>query len=154
MELDVALVAWHPDLCEARHLPRRADEARVAAPTVPTPRDHDSRVRLREVGDEVTAVEDLRPNRDPHLDRLPVGAVLARTAAVAAFPRVDRVTALQIREIAEGRIGHEHHVAAPSAVAAIGPALGDELLAAERQTAVAAATGLDVKLRPVAERGY
>jgi hypothetical protein len=111
-------------------------------------------MRLREIGDEVAAGEDLRPNRDAHLNRLAVGAVLTRAATVAAFARLDRAPPLQVREIAERWIGSEDHVAASSTVTAVGPALGDVLFAAERQTAVAAAAGLDVKLRAVAERGY
>jgi hypothetical protein len=79
--------------------------------------------------------------------------VLPRAAAVAALRRLDPAPALQRREISQRWIGHQHDVTSRAAVAAVGPALGDELLATERQPAVAAATGLDVDLRAVRERG-
>jgi hypothetical protein len=154
MQLEIPLVTRHSHLGKPRYLPRRADEARVAAPAVPATRNHDACVRLREVGEEIAAVEHLRADGNAYLDRLAVGAVLARTAAVAALVRLDRVPPLQVREIAERRVGDEDDVSASPAVTAVGPALGDELLAAKRQPAVAAAAGLDVKLRAVAERGY
>jgi hypothetical protein len=153
MKFDVALVARHPHLGKPRHLPRRADEARVAAPAGPTARNHYACMRLREVGDELAFVEHLRADRNTHVDRFAVSAVLALTTAVAALARLDRVPPLQIRKIADRRIGEEHDVAASASVAAVGPALRDELLAAKRQPAVATAAGLDVKLRAVGKRG-
>ena len=84
MQLDVALVARQPDLGEARHLPGRADEARVAAPAVAAVREHDARAGVREIGDQVALVrEHLCPDRDAQLGVGAVGAVLARAAAVA-----------------------------------------------------------------------
>ena len=153
VQLEVPFVARHSHLGKPRHLPRRTDEARVAAPAVSAARNHDTRMRLREVGDEIAAVEHLRADGNAHVDRLAVGAVLARAAAVAAFARLDRMPPLQVREIAERWIGDEDDVTAFSTVAAVGPALGDELLAAKRQPAVATAAGLDVKLRAVGKRG-
>jgi hypothetical protein len=111
-------------------------------------------MRLREVGDEIAAVEHLRADGNAHVDGLAVTAVLARAAAVAALARLDRMSALQVCEIAERWLGDEDDVSASSAVAAVRPAFGDELLAAKRQPAVATAAGLDVKIRAVAERGY
>jgi hypothetical protein len=153
VELDVTLVTRHPDLGKPRHLPRRADEARITAPAAPTTRNHDTRVGLREVCDQIAAVEHLRADGNAHLDGLAVGAVPPRPAAVAALARLDRAAPLQIREIAERRVRDEDDVATVAGVTAVGPALGDEFLATERQAAVAAAAGLDVKLRAVAERG-
>jgi hypothetical protein len=49
------------------------------------------------------------------------------------------------RQIAQIVIGDEHDVAARTAVAAVRPSLGNVLLPAERETAVAAAAGLHVK---------
>jgi hypothetical protein len=60
---------------------------------------------------------------------------------------------LQRGEIPQRRVRDEDDVAAVAAVAAVGAALRDVLLAAERQAAVAAATGLQVKLCAVGERG-
>jgi hypothetical protein len=110
-------------------------------------------VRLREVGDQIAAFEHLRADGNAHIDRLTVGAMFTGAAAVAALAGLDRTPPLQIREIAERRVGDEDDIAAVAGVTAVGPALGDELLATERQPAVAAAAGLDVKLRAVAERG-
>jgi hypothetical protein len=110
-------------------------------------------MRLGEVGDEIAAVEHLRTDGNAHVDRFAVSAVLALTTAVSALARLDRMPALQIGKIADRRIGKEHDVAASAAVPAVRPALGHELLAAKRQPAVAAATGLDVKLRAVGKRG-
>ena len=78
-----------PDLGEPRHLPGRADEARVAAAAAAAAREHDAGLGMREVGDQVVAVEHLRPDRHAHLDVLAVGAVLAGAAAVAALRRRD-----------------------------------------------------------------
>jgi hypothetical protein len=111
-------------------------------------------MRLREVGDELADVEDLRADRHPHLDRLTIGSVLALPTTVAALARVDRMPPLQVCKIADRRIGEEDDIAASPAVTAVGPSLGDELLAAKRQPAVATAAGLDVKLRAVGKRGY
>jgi hypothetical protein len=108
---------------------------------------------VREVGDEVTLIEHLRADGNAHLDRLAVRAVLARTAAVAALARLDHLPALQIREVAQRGVGDEDNVASPATVTAVRPALRDELLAAKRQTSVAAAAGLDVKLGAVGKRG-
>jgi hypothetical protein len=58
------------------------------------------------------------------------------------------------REIAQRGIGDHDDVAAASTVPAVGPALGDVLLAPEAQAAVTAAAGLDVDLRPVVERHF
>ena len=57
VQLDVALLARQADLREPRHLPRRRDEARVAAPAAAAAREHDPRAGMREVGDQVVAVE-------------------------------------------------------------------------------------------------
>jgi hypothetical protein len=107
---------------------------------------------MREIGDEVVAGEDLRADRHAHLDRLAVGTVPPRAAAAAALRRLDPAPPLQRRQVSQRGVGHEHDLAALAAVTAVGPALGDELLAAERQPAVAAAAGLDVDLRAVRER--
>jgi hypothetical protein len=153
VELDVTLVARHSHLGKPRHLPRRADEARVTAPAAPAAGNHDACVGLREVGDQIIAVEYLCADGNAHLDGLAVGSMLTRAAAVAALARLDRAAPLQIREIAERRVGDEDDIAAVTGVAAVGPALRNEFLAAERKAAVTAAAGLDVKLRAVAERG-
>ena len=152
MQLDVALLSGRPDLGEARHLARRRDEARVAAPAVAALRENDTRARVCEVGDQVALVgEHLCADRDAQLGVVAVGAVLARAATVATALRLDPLAPLQRREVAQRGIGEQHDVAAVAAVAAVRAALGDELLPAERQTAVAALPGLNVQLRAVTE---
>jgi hypothetical protein len=153
VKLDVALVARHSHFGKPRHLSRRADEARIAASSAPAARNHDARVRLREVGDQIAAVEHLCADWNAHLDGLAVGSVLPCAGAVATLARLDRAAPLQIREIAERRVRDEDDIAAVAGVTAVRAALRNEFLATERQAAVAAAAGLDVKLRAVAERG-
>src|SRR5207253_10437264 len=72
-------------------------------------------------------------------------------APILAAARLDPAPPLQRGKVTQARIGLEHDVAAVAAVAPVGPALRHELLAAEREAAVAALTGLDVDLRAVAE---
>jgi hypothetical protein len=98
---------------------------------VPATRKHDARVRLREIGNELTVVEHLRAHGNAYLDRFAVGAVLACAAAVAALARLDRAPTLQVCEIAKRWFCDEDDVAASPTVAAVGPALGDELLTAK-----------------------
>src|SRR5581483_12385454 len=98
--------------------------------------EHHARARVREVGDEVASVEDLRPDGDGHLDRLAVGAVAAAAAAVPAPARGDPAAAPERGEVAERGVGDQRDVAAPPAVAAVGAALRDVLLAPEREPAV------------------
>ena len=146
MQLHVSLVAGRPHLGEARHLPRRRDEARVAAAAVAAVCEHDASAGVGEVGDQVAFVgEHLRADRDAQLRVGAVGAVLARAASVAAALGLDPLAPLQRREVAQRRIREQHDVAAVPAVAAVRAALGDELLAPEGKAAVAALPGLNVK---------
>ena len=55
VELDLALLARQPDLGEARHLANRAGEAGVATAAGTATRDDDTRLRVREVRDELVA---------------------------------------------------------------------------------------------------
>jgi len=72
-----------------------------------------------------------------------VRPVPSAPATVAAARRgIDRTTA-ERREVAERRVGDERHIPATAAVASVGTALRDVLLAPERQRAVAAPAGAD-----------
>ena len=73
--------------------------------------------------------------------------VLARAVATASGPEV--AAAPERRQVATRRVADQDDVAPAAAVAAVGPAAGHVRLAAERDDAVAAATTLDVDLRPV-----
>ncbi len=81
VELEIAFLARHPDLGEARDLPRRAHEPGVAAPAAPAAREHDGGAGAHEVRDEVVPVENLRPDRHVHDLVLAVRAVLAGASA-------------------------------------------------------------------------
>src|SRR5258706_13793189 len=107
---------------------------------------------MREVGDQVALVrEHLRADRYVQLDIVAVRAVLARPQPVATARRLDPAAPLQRRQVAERGVGDEHDVATVAAVATVGAALRDELLAAEAHAAVAALAGLDGNRCAVAE---
>ena len=108
MELDVALLAGQPDLGEARHLPCRRDEARVAAAAAG--RRARARRARRTCARSATispSSEHLRPDRHVQLDVVAVGAVLAGAAPVAAASRLDQAAPLQRRQVAQRRVGNE-----------------------------------------------
>ncbi len=154
VQLDVELVAGEADLGEAGHLARRAHETRVAAATGTATRENDARAGMREIGDQLVAVANLRPDGNPKLDVGPVGAVLTGATTVAALERNDHPPALVHGKIPEGWVGEEDDVAAIAAIAAVWPALGHVLLAAKRQATVASSAGLDMNFRAVAEHGH
>jgi hypothetical protein len=72
---------------------------------------------------------------------------------MASAARLEMRSATERLEVAQRFVGDHDHVAAPTAVAAIGPALWHVRLAAKAQTAVAAAAGLDVYARSILHRG-
>ena len=152
VQLDVELVTRRPDLGETRHLPCRGDEPRVAAAAVAAARQHDASAGMREVGNQLPVLrQHLRADRNRELGVLAAGAVPAGAAAVPAPPRPDLVTVDVRREIAQRRARDEDDVTAVAAVAAVGAALGDVLLATEAETTVAALARGNVNLRAVAE---
>jgi hypothetical protein len=108
---------------------------------------------MRKIGNEILVFEHLRPDRNARLDRLAVGAVLACAATVAALLGGDPLAPLERRQIAQRLVCDEDDVTALAAVAAVGPTLRDELLAAKRQAAVATAAAFDVNRGSVGERG-
>ena len=76
-ELELELVAGQARLGEARRLPSRRREARVAAAALAPARDDDAAVRRGQVGDEaLVGVDELRADGHAELDVLTVGAVL------------------------------------------------------------------------------
>ena len=94
--------------------------------------------RVHEI--EARAVEalDLRAGRHAQLERLAVGAMALRALPMAAAVRAEVHAPPEGLQIAQGVVAAQHDVAAAPAVAAVGPALGDVRLAAERHGAVAA----------------
>ena len=111
-----------------------------------------ARAGVREVGDEpLLRVQDLRADRDL---KHGVVAALARgeaAAAAAAAAGAHLLIRPEAGQVAPRRVGDEHDVAAVAAVAAVRPALGDELLTAEVDGAVAAAAGDHGQLDAIVE---
>ncbi len=108
---------------------------------------------MGQIGDEIVPVEHLGPDRNADLDVLAVRAVLAGAAAVASLRRGDQLAALERDEIAQIPVCDRDHVAAVTAVAAVGAALRHVLLPPERHRAVAATAGLHLELSAVGEHG-
>ena len=73
--------------------------------------------------------------------------------AVAAALRAEVRLAAERLQVAQVVVAAQHDVAAAAAVAAVGPALGDVGLAAERQAAVAAGARLHLDPGSVVEHG-
>ena len=86
-KLDLPLLAGQADLGKPRRLPARPCEMLVAAATHAALRHDDSRTRVREVGNELLALEDLRPDRDGEHRVVSARAVGETAAATAAATR-------------------------------------------------------------------
>ncbi len=137
----------------ARCLIGRALEMGVAKTAISAPQDADACARLGEIGDQALVVFliDLRAHRHSHDCIRAVGArhVLAH-AGTAAFRRDVLLEAV----VDEGvQVLHRLHpdIAPIAAIAAIGTAVLDEFLAAERNAAIPAFAGADIDLRLVEE---
>jgi hypothetical protein len=85
------------------------------------------------------------------LDVRAVGTVLSAPPPRLAAPCLEHALRPQRREIAQIVIGDQEDVAPAAPVAAVRPALGDELLPAERKPAVAATSGLHRDAGPIVE---
>src|SRR5690606_18593403 len=107
------------------------------------PRDDELLARLRHVGEEIARelVEDLGPQRDADDLVLAAAAVAVAAHAVLAALGPDDLGVGHVLQRGEALVGDEDHVAALAAVAAGGPAERHELLASERDRAVAAVAG-------------
>src|SRR5665647_3381976 len=129
-----------PSLGELRSLARGALETDVAAATLAAARDQQALTLGHEVAQHAAVgVEDLGAHRRLDLQHGAVGAAFVGAAAVATVGGAEMVLVAEVAEVVQLARGHEHHVAAGGAVAAVGPALVDVLLAAEALGAVAAA---------------
>ena len=131
-------------LGKARRLPRRRGEPSVAAAAPPAGRNGDAQAGCREVGDQRALLRaHLRPDRDSEVGIVAVRPVPpAATAVSAAGRREERPTA-ERREVSERRVCDENDIPAAPAVAPVGTALRDVLLATESQRAVSAPAGAD-----------
>ena len=84
-------------------------------------------------------------------ERLAVGPVTLRARAVAAPPGAIVALAPEALQIAQRIVAHEHHLAAVSAVSAVGTAARHVRFPAEAHAAVAAGARLDVDPRAIVE---
>src|SRR5262249_22255057 len=95
---------------------------------------------LTQVGDEQAGVEvvDHRADRDAdeNVGAIAAGAVAAHSVAAVLGAPVRMI--LEMKEGVDGVVGEQDDVAAPAAVAAIGSALGNVLLAPEAHAPIAA----------------
>ena len=129
-----------------------AREALVATAAAAAFRDDDACARMREIGDEPLLARRAPASRPAPRARRPRRARRSRAAAsAAALPGLEPLVRADAREVAPPRVGDEYHVAAVAAVAAVRPALRDELLPAEVHGAVAAAAGDDGQSGSVVE---
>jgi hypothetical protein len=86
----------------------------------------------------------LGAGRNPDLERLAVGAMPQCPLAVAPAPGLEVNAVAKLLEIAQRVVTHQHHVAAPAAIATVRPTLRDMRLPAKAQAAVTPTTGANV----------
>ncbi len=98
-------------------------------------------------------VLDHRAGWEADLQRTRTGSVAVRALTVPAARAPEVCAATEVTEVAQRGIADEHHVGAPSAVAAVGPAAGNVGLAAEGDDTVASRAALDEDLGTVLEHG-
>ena len=153
-QLEPALLARQAVLGEARRLAGRALEARVAAPALAAVRDDQALPLDREVAEQRPVLV-AHLGADGHVDEqvLAVGAVTLRALAVPARAGAHVRLVIESVEVAHLARGDEDDVTTARAVAAVGAALGDVLLAPEADAAVAAASAARADLGPVGEHG-
>ena len=134
---------------------RLVDDLKCALPKPPLPpsRQHDALADLGQVGDHrlLVLVEHLRADRHLQHHVVAAGAVAVLAHAVAAGPRLEVLRVAVVDQGVEAVDRLDHDVAAAAAVAAARAAVLDELLAPERDAAVAAVAGADD--RPWPRRG-
>jgi hypothetical protein len=99
-ELDLPLLAGQADLGEARRLPAWTREVLVATPAGAALRHDDSRAHLGEVGGELLALEDLRPDGNREHCVVSVRAVRATAAARSTATRTQFLVRPHAREVA------------------------------------------------------
>jgi hypothetical protein len=154
LKLEGALLAGEAALGEARALTGGRGELLVAAPAA-TASGHQ---RPLPGSDQVPAVAGLwvlhhRARGHSDLEQLRRGAVLVRALPVAAARGVEVRPVPEAREVAQRRVGDDHHVATTAAVAPVRAALGDVRLAPEGDHAVPAIAASHVDARAVVEHG-
>src|SRR5207248_10925561 len=136
-----------------RRLTGRPGEVLVAAAPQAALRNHDARARLREIGDELVAVEDLRPDRYAEDRVLSARAVRETASAASAATAAELLVRTKAGKVAPSRVGDDHDVAAVTAVSPVRPTARHVFLAPEMDRAVAAAAGDGRQARTVVEHG-
>ena len=153
-EREPELFAVEADLGELRRLARGALETDVAAAALAAARDQQALTLGHEVTQHAAVgVEHFGAHRHLDLQHGAVGAALVGAAALAAVGGAEMVLVAEVAEVVKLARGHEDDVAARSAVAAVGSALGHVLLAAEAHGAVAAAARAHADAGPIEHDG-
>jgi len=131
-----------------RRLVHRALEIGVAEAAVAAFQQADPHARLVQVGDQglVVFLIDLGPDRHLQLDVLAVAAMTVTAHAVDAGLGAEVLPVAEVDQGVQSIHRLDPDVTATAAVAAIGSAVFDELLAPERDRAAAAVAGTDVDL--------
>ncbi len=150
---DGALLAGLAGIGLARRLIGRAFEIGVAEAAIAALHQRDALAGFGEIGEQRLAVllVDLRADRNFQHHVLAIGAVHVLAHAVAAGLGLEVLLIAVIDQRVEAVDRLDHDVAAFAAVAAGRPAELDELLAPERDAAVAARAGLHIDLGFVEE---
>jgi hypothetical protein len=132
----------------ARRLVRRALEVRVAEAAIAAAREQHAHAGFGEVCQDVLAVfiEHLRADRHAQHHVLTAGAGAVPAHAVAAGLRLVVLQVAVIDQRVQAIDGLDPDIAALAAVAAVGSAVLDELLAPERHGPRAAVAGADEDL--------
>ena len=130
-KLDLLLLTGQADLREPRRLTDRPGEVLVAAAPQAALRNHDPRARVREIGNELVAVEDLRPDRHAEDRVLSAGAIRETSAPASPPTAAELLVRTKAGEVAPARVGDDHDVASVTAVSPVRPAARHVLLAPE-----------------------
>ena len=147
-QLDLARLALEAALREPRCLSRRGRETLVPVAARPAARDHQPLTVLEQLRLRAVDAQHHRPGRDRNQPVFPSLAVLALALPVLPATRPEMPAAAQRGEVPSLSVADQHDVAAAPAVAAVGPSARDVRLA-PADHAVAAASTLDVDLRPI-----
>ena len=131
----------------------RGREVDVAAAALAALRDDEALAVGAKIGQQraVGLVEDLRAGRDAQHEILAGAPVLVLVGARLAGGRGVFLLVAKVEQRGQAAVDDQHDAAAVAAVAARGAALGDELLAPERDRALAAVAGADADVSLIDE---
>ena len=131
----------------------RGFEVRIAEAAIAPAGEEGAPAGFGQIGDQRRAIffVDLRADRYLEHGVGAARAVAVLAHAAAAVPRLEVLLVAIVDERVEALDRLRDHVTALAAITAVRPAEFDELLAAERDTAVAAVAGADIDLRLIEE---